>query len=51
MEPQVAYSFADGDGEAGFREITNRLIGQGHTRIAHLAAPDPFTFADLRARG
>ncbi len=50
-ETHAAYSFVDGDGEAGFREITNRLIGRGHTRIAHLAAPDYFTFAELRARG
>ncbi len=50
-ETQVPYSFVDGDGEAGFREITNRLIGRGHTRIAHLAAPDRLTFAELRARG
>jgi LacI family transcriptional regulator len=50
-ETQVAYSFVDGDGEAGFREITNRMINRGHRRIAHLAAPDYFTFAELRARG
>lgn len=45
------YAFVDGDGEAGFREITSRVIGLGHRRIAHLAAPDQFTFAALRARG
>jgi LacI family transcriptional regulator len=50
-ETKVPYSYVDGDGEAGFREITDRLIGRGHRRIAHLAAPDHLTFAELRARG
>lgn len=50
-EAQRPYAFVDGDGEAGFREITHRLIGLGHQRIAHIAAPDTFTFADMRARG
>jgi LacI family transcriptional regulator len=35
----------------GFREITSRLIGLGHKAIAHLGAPEAFTFAELRARG
>ena len=48
LEP---YVFVDGDGESGFREVTNRMIALGHKRIAHLAAPDHFTFAELRARG
>ncbi|MCX7323427.1 MAG: substrate-binding domain-containing protein [Hyphomicrobiales bacterium] len=50
-ETRTPYAFVDGDGEAGFREITGRLIVLGHRRIAHLAAPDHFTFAELRARG
>lgn len=50
-ESRVPYAFVDGDGEAGFREATARLISLGHRRIAHLAAPDQFTFAELRARG
>lgn len=50
-ETHAPYAFVDGDGEAGFREVTGRLIGLGHRRIAHLAAPDHFTFAALRARG
>lgn len=50
-ETKAPYAFVDGDGEAGFREVTRRIIGLGHTRIAHLAAPDLFTFAELRARG
>jgi LacI family transcriptional regulator len=50
-ETHHPYAFVDGDGETGFREITSRLIGLGHKRIAHLAAPDIFTFAELRARG
>lgn len=50
-ETRAPYAFVDGDGEAGFREVTGRMIGLGHRRIAHLAAPDHFTFAELRARG
>lgn len=50
-ETRAPYAFVDGDGEAGFRDVTNRMIGLGHRRIAHLAAPDHFTFAELRARG
>ena len=50
-ESRSPYAFVDGDGEAGFREITARLIGLGHRRIAHLGAPDVFTFAELRTRG
>jgi LacI family transcriptional regulator len=50
-ETVTPYAFVDGDGETGFREVTNRLIAHGHRRIAHLAAPDLFTFAELRARG
>lgn len=50
-ETRLPYAFVDGDGEAGFRDITNRLIARGHRKIAHLAAPDHFTFAELRARG
>jgi LacI family transcriptional regulator len=50
-ETHTPYAFVDGDGEAGFRDVTSRLISLGHTRIAHLGAPDIFTFAELRARG
>ncbi|MCA0422942.1 MAG: substrate-binding domain-containing protein [Proteobacteria bacterium] len=50
-ETHAPYAFVDGDGEAGFREVTSRLVSLGHRRIAHLAAPDRFTFAELRARG
>jgi LacI family transcriptional regulator len=50
-ESRAPYAFVDGDGEAGFREATSRLIGLGHSRIAHIGAPDVFTFAELRARG
>lgn len=50
-QTQAAYAFVDGDGEAGFRDVTARMIALGHTRIGHLAAPDHFTFAELRARG
>ncbi|MBK9081462.1 MAG: substrate-binding domain-containing protein [Rhizobiales bacterium] len=50
-ETQTPYAFVDGDGEAGFREVTSRMAALGHRRIAHLAAPDHFTFAWFRARG
>lgn len=50
-ETRSPYAFVDGDGEAGFRIVTSRLVALGHKRIAHLAAPDHFTFAELRARG
>ncbi len=50
-ESAAPYAFVDGDGEAGFRDVTARLIARGHVKIAHLAAPDQFTFAGLRARG
>jgi LacI family transcriptional regulator len=50
-ETRAPYAFVDGDGEGGFREATARLIGLGHSRIAHIGAPDVFTFAELRARG
>ncbi|HRJ68288.1 MAG TPA: substrate-binding domain-containing protein [Beijerinckiaceae bacterium] len=50
-ETRAEYAYVDGDGEAGFREVTNRIVSLGHRRIAHLAAPDHFTFAELRSRG
>lgn len=50
-EAKKAYAFVDGDGEAGFRALTQRLIGLGHRRIAHLSAPSYLTFATLRAAG
>ncbi len=50
-ETDRPYAHVDGDGETGFRDLTRRLIGLGHRRIAHLAAPDQFTFAAFRARG
>ncbi len=45
------YAFVDGDGEAGFREVTERLIRLGHRRIAHLGGPNQLVFATLRAAG
>ena len=50
-ETKRPYAFVDGDGEAGFRKLTTRLIGLGHRRIAHLSAPSYLTFATLRAAG
>ncbi|MHB2167694.1 substrate-binding domain-containing protein [Alsobacter sp. R-9] len=46
-----AIPFVDGDGEAGFREATRRLVALGHRRIALLGAPAAFTFATLRRAG
>jgi LacI family transcriptional regulator len=45
------YEFIDGDGEAGFRDVTLRLIAGGHRRIAHIAAPEAYNFAGLRKAG
>lgn len=50
-ETKQPYAFVDGDGEAGFRALTSRLIGLGHRRIGHLSAPSYLTFATLRAAG
>ena len=47
----MPFAFVDGDGEAAFFEATCRLIGAGHRRVAHIAAPDAFNFALLRRRG
>jgi LacI family transcriptional regulator len=47
----VDYAFVDGDGEQAFVEATERLVGLGHRRIAHVAAPSEYTFAHLRRRG
>lgn len=47
----VPYAHVDGDGEAGFHAATARLAGLGHTRIAHLGAPDEFMFAGFRRAG
>lgn len=44
-------AYVDGDGEAGFHALTTRLVGLGHRRIAHLGAPDEFSFAGFRAAG
>lgn len=45
------FAFVDGDGEAGFRVATERLIALGHRRIALIGAPEHLMFAHLRARG
>jgi len=50
-ETKQPYAFVDGDGEAGFRALTSRLIGLGHRRIGYLSAPSYLTFATLRAAG
>jgi len=50
-ETKRPYAFVDGDGQAGFKTLTTRLIGLGYHRIAHLSAPSYLTFATLRAAG
>jgi LacI family transcriptional regulator len=45
------FAFVDGDGEAGFRAATERLIAIGHRRIALIGAPEHLMFAHVRARG
>jgi LacI family transcriptional regulator len=51
IETQAPYAYVDGDGEGGFAALTNRLIGLGHRAIAHLGAPEAYSFAELRAAG
>jgi LacI family transcriptional regulator len=50
-ESFVPYAYIDGDGEAGFRALTARLIARGHRRIALLCAPTSLMFAARRAAG
>jgi LacI family transcriptional regulator len=45
------YAYLDADGVGAFRQATERLIALGHTRIAHLAAPSAFSFAQHRRAG
>jgi LacI family transcriptional regulator len=45
------YAFVDGDGEAGFREVTQRLVALGHRRIAHLGGPERLLFSAVREAG
>jgi LacI family transcriptional regulator len=45
------YAFVDGDGESGFRALTLRLVALGHRRIAHLGAPEAFSYAGHRLKG
>jgi LacI family transcriptional regulator len=50
-ECATSHAFIDGDGFAGFRDATEILAGLGHRRIAHLGAPQTFTFAEHRRQG
>jgi LacI family transcriptional regulator len=50
-EAAGAYAFIDGDGEVGFRALTERLVAAGHRRIALLSAPLALNFAFMRRRG
>ncbi len=45
------YAYIDGDGEGGFRDLTRRLIGLGHRRIAFVSAPAQLMFAGFRCAG
>jgi LacI family transcriptional regulator len=45
------YAFVDGAGDAGFAEVTQRMIARGHRRIAHLGGPAALTYAHMRASG
>jgi LacI family transcriptional regulator len=50
-EEKGDFAFVDGDGEAGFRTATERLIALGHRRVGLIGAPESLMFAHLRARG
>ena len=50
-DASIPHAFIDGDGAQGFRDATAMLIGLGHQRIAHIAAPQEFTFAFVRRAG
>ncbi len=45
------FAYVDIDGEAAFRDATERLIGLGHRRIGLIGAPEDYMFARLRAGG
>jgi LacI family transcriptional regulator len=51
IENGAAYAHVDGDGEAAFRQATERLLALGHRRIAHIGSPAEFMFSKLRKRG
>lgn len=46
-----AFAYVDVDGEAAFRQATQRLIGLGHRRIGLINAPQAFMFAHYREAG
>jgi LacI family transcriptional regulator len=45
------YLFVDGDGEQGFHDVTSRLIGLGHRRIALLGGPAGLVYSAYRLAG
>ena len=47
----AVHAAIDGDGETGFHDATLLLAKLGHRRIAHIAAPEVFTFAHFRRDG
>ena len=48
---EVDYSYVDSDGEAGFRQLVEYLVGLGHQRIACLSADPELTFVAHRLTG
>lgn len=46
-----AHLWVDTDNEGAFHILTQRVIAQGHSRIALLNGPDGYTFAQLRKTG
>jgi LacI family transcriptional regulator len=50
-ETERPYAFVDADAETGMHDVTLRLAGLGHRRIAHLAAPSALTYARFRRAG
>lgn len=50
-ETPVEYASVDGAGDTGFATLARRLAGLGRRRIAHIAAPQSYTFGRLRLAG
>ncbi len=50
-ESTVQHPYIDGDGFSGFRAATIRFHVAGHSRIAHIAAPQEYFFAHARRQG
>lgn len=50
-ESAVQHPYIDGDGFSGFHAATLRFHRAGHSRIAHIAAPQEYFFAHARRQG